>query len=158
MKKENQAHKLANTLICNIEQAARLGRRSAVQFFDKNENILVSFNDFLILETLFDNPNIHQRNLAKILVRGTANLSRDLDRLEKQGLIERAISIKDNRTVKTLKLSDEGHRIYQEACSNCVKHVEDIENIFSQKEFETFVGYINRLKTRLIETCGEVLE
>jgi hypothetical protein len=43
MKKENQAHKLANTLICNIEQVARLGRRSAVQFFDKNENILVSF-------------------------------------------------------------------------------------------------------------------
>ena len=44
----------------------------------------VSFNDFLILETLFDNPDIHQRNLAKILVRSVANLSRELDRLEKE--------------------------------------------------------------------------
>lgn len=158
MKKENQAHRLANTLICNIEQVSRLGRRSAVQYFDKNDNILVSFNDFLILETLFDNPDIHQRNLAKILVRGTANLSRDLDRLEKQGLIERVADIKDKRAVKTLKLSDEGSRIYQEACSNCVKHVENIENIFNQKEFETFKKYIDRLKIRLIETCGEVLE
>lgn len=158
MKKENQVHRLANTLICNIEQVARLGRRSATQYFDKNDNIPVSFNDFLILETLFDNPNIHQRSLAKILVRGTANLSRELDRLEKLDLIERDVNIKDKRIVKTLKLSDKGYKIYQEACDNCVSHVEEIENVFSQKEFEIFISYIIKLKKRLIETCGEVLE
>lgn len=158
MRKENQTHKLADTLICNIEQVARLGRHSASKFFDKNSNLSVSFNDFLILEALFDNPDIHQRNLAKILVRSVANLSRELDRLEKRGLIERTVDVKDRRTVKTLKLSEAGQQVYQKACETCVKQVENIENVFTQKEYETFMNYLFKLKNRLIETCGEVLE
>jgi DNA-binding MarR family transcriptional regulator len=158
MRKENQTHKLADTLICNIEQVARLGRHSASKFFDKNSNLSVSFNDFLILEALFDNPDIHQRNLAKILVRSVANLSRELDRLEKRGLVERTVDVKDRRTVKTLKLSEAGQQVYQKACETCVKQVENIENMFTQKEYETFMNYLFKLKNRLIETCGEVLE
>jgi DNA-binding MarR family transcriptional regulator len=158
MRKENQTHKLADTLICNIEQVARLGRHSASKFFDKNSNLSVSFNDFLILEALFDNPDIHQRNLAKILVRSVANLSRELDRLEKRGLVERTVDVKDRRTVKTLKLSEAGQQVYQKACKTCVRQVENIENVFSQKEYETFMNYLFKLKNRLIETCGEVLE
>jgi DNA-binding MarR family transcriptional regulator len=158
MRKENQTHKLADTLICNIEQVARLGRHSASKFFDKNSNLSVSFNDFLILEALFDNPDIHQRNLAKILVRSVANLSRELDRLEKRGLVERTVDVKDRRTVKTLKLSEAGQQVYQKACETCVKQVENIENVFTQKEYETFMNYLFKLKNRLIETCGEVLE
>lgn len=158
MRKENQTHKLADTLICNIEQVARLGRHSASKFFDKNSNLSVSFNDFLILEALFDNPDIHQRNLAKILVRSVANLSRELDRLEKRGLVERTVDVKDRRTVKTLKLSEAGQQVYQKACETCVRQVENIENVFSQKEYETFMNYLFKLKNRLIETCGEVLE
>lgn len=158
MRKENQTHKLADTLICNIEQVARLGRHSASKFFDKNSNLSLSFNDFLILEALFDNPDIHQRNLAKILVRSVANLSRELDRLEKRGLVERTVDVKDRRTVKTLKLSEAGQQVYQKACETCVKQVENIENVFTQKEYETFMNYLFKLKNRLIETCGEVLE
>ena len=158
MRKENQTHKLADTLICNIEQVARLGRHSASKFFDKNSNMSVSFNDFLILEALFDNPDIHQRNLAKILVRSVANLSRELDRLEKRGLVERTVDVKDRRTVKTLKLSEAGQQVYQKACETCVKQVENIENVFTQKEYETFMNYLFKLKNRLIKTCGEVLE
>lgn len=158
MRKENQTHKLADTLICNIEQVARLGRHSASKFFDKNSNLSVSFNDFLILEVLFDNPDIHQRNLAKILVRSVANLSRELDRLEKRGLVERTVDVKDRRTVKTLKLSEAGQQVYQKACETCVKQVENIENVFTQKEYETFMNYLFKLKNRLIKTCGEVLE
>ena len=158
MRKENQTHKLADTLICNIEQVARLGRHSASKFFDKNSNLSVSFNDFLILEALFDNPDIHQRILAKILVRSVANLSRELDRLEKRGLVERTVDVKDRRTVKTLKLSEAGQQVYQKTCETCVKQVENIENVFTQKEYETFMNYLFKLKNRLIKTCGEVLE
>ena len=158
MEKDKQMHKLADTLICNIEQVARLGRRSAVQFFDKNENILVSFNDFLILETLFDNPDIHQRNLAKILVRGTANLSRDLDKLEKREIIRRTVSVKNNRTVKTLKLTEQGENIYLDICQKCIEHVKNLEDIFSKDDLKTFMNLIQKYKARLIETCGEILE
>ena len=150
--------KLSNTLICNIEQVARLGRISAYRFFDKNENIEVSFNEFLILEVLYDNPEIHQRNLAKILVKGTANLSRDLDKLEKREIIRRTVSIKNNRTVKTLKLTKQGENIYLDICQKCIEHVKNLENIFPEDEFKTFMNLIQKYKARLIETCGEILE
>ena len=150
--------KLSNTLICNIEQVARLGRISAYRFFDKNENIEVSFNEFLILEALYDNPEIHQRNLAKILVKGTANLSRDLDKLEKREIIRRTVSVKNNRTVKTLKLTKQGENIYLDICQKCIEHVKNLENIFPEDEFKTFMNLIQKYKARLIETCGEILE
>ena len=150
--------KLSNTLICNIEQVARLGRISAYRFFDKNENIEVSFNEFLILEVLYDNPEIHQRNLAKILVKGTANLSRDLDKLEKREIIRRTVSVKNNRTVKTLKLTEQGENIYLDICQKCIEHVKNLEDIFSQDDLKTFMNLIQKYKARLIETCGKILE
>lgn len=150
--------KLSNTLICNIEQVARLGRISAYRFFDKNENIEVSFNEFLILEVLYDNPEIHQRNLAKILVKGTANLSRDLDKLEKREIIRRTVSVKNHRTVKTLKLTEQGENIYLDICQKCIEHVKNLEDIFSQDDLKTFMNLIQKYKARLIETCGEILE
>ena len=150
--------KLSNTLICNIEQVARLGRISAYRFFDKNENIEVSFNEFLILEVLYDNPEIHQRNLAKILVKGTANLSRDLDKLEKREIIKRTVSVKNNRTVKTLKLTEQGENIYLDICQKCIEHVKNLEDIFSKDDLKTFMNLIQKYKARLIETCGKILE
>ena len=148
-KKENQ--RLTDTLICNIEQVAKLGKHSATKFFDKNDSISVSFNDFLILETLHYNPNIHQRNLAKILVREAANLSRELEKLEKRGFVERTLNIKDKRIVKLLKLSEEGYKIYMETCDKCVKQIKNIETVFTEEEYETFLQYIIRFKKRLIE-------
>ena len=66
--------KLSNSLSCNVEQTARILRVSAFRFFEETENIPVSFNDFLIIETLFANPKIHQRDLAKLLFRGTIGI------------------------------------------------------------------------------------
>ena len=57
-----------------------------------------------------------------------------------------------------MKLSEAGQQVYQKACETCVKQVENIENVFTQKEYETFMNYLFKLKNRLIETCGEVLE
>ena len=150
--------KLSNSLSCNVEQTARILRVSAFRFFEETENIPVSFNDFLIIETLFANPKIHQRDLAKLLFRGTANLSRDLEKLETKNLIQRSIDTKNNRVVKTLMLTNEGEKIYQEVSSLALAHVKEIENIFTPQEHEQFLSYILRLRNRITETVGNILE
>ncbi len=151
-------NKLADTLICNIEQTARVGRVSAFRYFEENENINVSFNDFLVIEALYTNPKIHQRDLAKILFRGTANLSRDLEKLEKRGLIQRALETKNNRVVKTLLLTEEGEKVFHEVSALSSSHVKEIESIFTPEEHEQFLSYIIRLRNRLTETVGNILE
>ena len=155
---DKNLNKLADSLICNIEQTARVGRVSAFRYFEENENIKVSFNDFLVIEALYTNPKIHQRDLAKILYRGTANLSRDLEKLEKRGLIQRAIETKNNRVVKTLLLTKEGEAIYHEVSTQSLSHVKELESVFSPEEHEQFLSYITRLRNRLTETVGNLLE
>lgn len=152
MKDEKTPQKLSNALICRIEQVARLGRLSAHRFFEKNEKINITFNEFLILETLHDHPKIHQRNLAQIMLKDTANLSRDLDKLEKKEMIVRSVEIVKNRTVKTLTLSPYGKQIYFDICEQCIKNVEKIENVFSDKEYNKFIELIEKFQSRLLET------
>ena len=148
------SNNLSNTLICNLEQVARICRLSACHFFEKNKNIDIKFNDFLIIETLHLNPKIHQRYLAKILSKDTANLSRDLEKLEKRGLIERFIEIKENRTVKSIVLSKEGEKLYQEVSKHALNHINKIEEVFSKEEKELFLNYIERLKARINDTIS----
>ena len=113
---------------------------------------------FLILEALYANPKIHQRDLAKILFKGTANLSRDLVRLEDCGLIKRSIDVKAKRIVKTLMLTEEGERIFKDVSKISLKHVSEIEEIFTDEEYKQFLSYIERLQNRLTESVDMVFE
>ena len=108
MKKEDLNYILTNTLLFNLEQTARIARISAVHFFEENPQIDISYNDFSIIDAIFINPEIHQRDLAKLLAKDTANLSRDLERLEKKGILKRIVDTKSNRIVKKAVLTEFG--------------------------------------------------
>ena len=153
MDKTLQTHKISDSLICNLERTARVARVSAYRFFDENPNIDITFNEFLIIETLFDTPKIHQGDLARILSRGAANLSRDLEKLETKGIIKRTLETKDKRIVKTLVLTQTGENIYHNVMNESYNHVMEIEKIFSTEEYQQFLDYITRLKIKLAESC-----
>lgn len=158
MRNEKKLYKLSDSLSCNVEHTARLCRVSGFRYFEENTNLGISFNDFLIIEALHSNPKIHQRDLAKILFKGTANLSRDLEKLEQKKLIQRSIETKNNRIVKTLLLTQEGENLYNNISSQTLAHVKEIESIFTPEEHEQFLSYIMRLRNRLTETVGNILE
>ena len=158
MGKQARIHKLSDSILCHLENTAKIARVSAVRFFEEHEEINVSFHDFLILEALYANPKIHQRDLAKILFKGTANLSRDLVRLEDCGLIKRSIDVKAKRIVKTLMLTEEGERIFKDVSKISLKHVSEIEEIFTDEEYKQFLSYIERLQNRLTESVDMVFE
>ena len=145
MKKSN-ATKLSNSLICNLDKVARLGRATASRFFEKNKSFGISFNDFLILEALFDTPKINQKQLAKLILRETGNLSRDLEKLENRNFIKRTLKMENNRTVKILELTQVGNDTYLEICEQCLNHVEEIEKIFSKEELKLFINNITKVK------------
>ena len=145
--------KISDSLICNLERTARVARVSAYRFFEENPRIDVTFNEYLIIEALFDTPIIHQGDLARILSRGAANLSRDLEKLEVRGLIKRALDTKDKRIVKTLVLTKEGEQIYHNVMRECYCHVMDIESVFDEAEYKQFLGFIQRLNSKLVESC-----
>lgn len=158
MNSTNINHLIGETLLCNLERTARIARISAFRYFDENKNIDVTFNEYLILEALFSKPKIHQRDLAKLLCKGTANLSRDLEKLEKRGIIQRTLDVKGKRIVKTLELTPDGEKIYDDVNSQTYGHVMDIENIFTPEEHQRFIEYMERLKNRLTDSADMFFE
>ena len=149
---------LENSLILCLEHTAKIAKLSGIRFFEKEIKTDISYNDFVIIDTLHSHPHIHQRNLAKLLFKGTANLSRDLDKLEEKRLITRHIESKDNRIVKTLMLTTKGEQIYNEIGSIIEKRLAFIESIYTPEESELFRKFLIRLKDKLIETEGVVID
>jgi len=158
MDSTNINHLIGETLLCNLERTARIARISAFRYFEENKNIDVTFNEYLILEALFSKPKIHQRDLAKLLCKGTANLSRDLEKLEKLGFIQRTLDIRDKRIVKTLELTPLGEEIYNGVNSQTYGHIMEIENIFTPEEHQQFIEYMERLKNRLTDSTEMFFE
>lgn len=149
MKNKDSYYKLTDTLLFYLEHAARLSRISAMHYFEENPDISISYNDFSIIDSIYLNPEIHQRDLSKLLGKDTANLSRDLDRLEKQGFIVRSVDTKGKRIVKKIVLSEQGHNLRNNIACIASSHVQQIESVFTNKEKLQFKEYIQRLEDSL---------
>ncbi len=145
-------------LFSNIGHTSKILKIFAIRFFNKHKNTNVSFNEFDIIHTLKTNQNIHQRDLAKILLRGTANLSKDLNSLEQKKLIKRFIDIKNNRMVKKIQLTDLGNKLYNEIGVIFEKYAKDLENLYTEEEYKLFNSYLDRLKNKLTESVNMVFE
>jgi len=145
-------------LFSNIGQTSKILKIFAIRFFNEHKNTNISFNEFDIIHTLKTNQNIYQRDLAKILLRGTANLSKDLNSLENKNLIKRIVDIKDNRMVKRIQLTDLGNKLYNDIGEIFETYAKSLENLYTEKEYKLFNSYLDRLKNKLTKSVDMVFE
>ena len=155
---EDKVYKLSETLISNLESTARISKISAIRYFNEHKDMNITFHEFVIIDALYNFPNIHQRDLAKKLYIGTANLSRDLEKLEKRGLIQRNTNLKDKRMVKTLTLTDIGNKMYLDINGTVYQHVKDIESVLTNEEYNSFLNLLSKIKNKLTEDGVMVFE
>ena len=145
-------------IIIHIGQTSKILKIFAIRFFNEHKNTNISFNEFDIIHSLKNNPNIHQRDLAKILLRSTANLSKDLTSLEKKNLINRIVDIKNNRMVKRLQLTDLGKKLYDNIGEIFQVYANNLKNLYTEEEYKQFNSYLERLKNKLTESVDMVFE
>lgn len=101
-----QTH-FTDSIFYQIELTAKYCKLLGQQIFEKY-NAGLSVEEFSALDTLFCNPEICQRDLAKLILKDRANTGKLIDSLEKKGLVQRHLSIKNNRPVKIAKITEEG--------------------------------------------------
>ena len=150
--------KFSETLIHHLDNTAKIERTIGARYFDRHNEFDITYNNFLIIELLFTNPDIHQRNIARALLMGTANLSKELERMENKGLIKRKITEKNKKMVKTVKLTKKGEEIYHTIVDDWEKFVVDLESIYTKEELKTFTEFLLRMKNKLTESIDMVLE
>ena len=154
----NKQFEFSKTLMHHLDNTAKISRVLGARYIDQHNEFGITYNNFLIIELLFTNPDIHQRNIARALLMGTANLSKELDRMESKGLIKRKITEKNKKMVKTVKLTKKGEGIYHTIVGNWEKFVTNFESIYTKEEIETFTEFLLRMKNKLTESIDMVLE
>lgn len=96
-----------DSIYYELEKTARVLKILGVQVFEKIGSEIAA-EEHATLDTISCNPDICQRDLAKLILKDRANTGKILNSLEQKGLIQRCIDTKNNRLVKKTKITTKG--------------------------------------------------
>lgn len=147
-----QTH-FTDTIFYQIELTAKYCKLLGSQVFEKY-NAGISCEEYTVLDVLANSPKMCQRDLAKIILKDRANTGKLLDGLEKQGYITRTLSIKNNRPVKIVEITDEGRKKAEFVLDKIRPHYLQVKDMIDNSD----VAKVGELLQQLREILDETLE
>ncbi|MFA7467298.1 MAG: MarR family transcriptional regulator [Desulfotomaculaceae bacterium] len=103
---------------------------------------------WMIMNRLFEESGISQKELAERTLKDQAALTRTLDRMEKKGLIKRQISPHDRRSF-LVYLTDAGMALRNQIVPIAVECIEEAVKGFTEAEVKTLETLLTRLTANL---------
>ncbi len=147
-----QTH-FTDTIFYQIELTAKYCKLLGSQVFEKY-NAGISCEEYTVLDVLANSPKMCQRDLAKIILKDRANTGKLLDGLEKQGYITRTLSIKNNRPVKIVEITDEGRKKAEFVLDKIRPHYLQVKDMIDNSD----VAKVGELLQQLRKILDETLE
>ena len=145
-----QTH-FTDTIFYQIELTAKYCKLLGSQVFEKY-NAGISCEEYTVLDVLANSPKMCQRDLAKIILKDRANTGKLLDGLEKQGYITRTLSIKNNRPVKIVEITDEGRKKAEFVLDKIRPHYLQVKNMIDNSDVARVGELLQQLRKNLDET------
>ena len=148
-KKLSRAFKKVLYLCCainNMEYEKTLGRQIGVLYnrLSRRVNWLldeagagITIDQFRLLTMLWKEDGITQQQLAVLLGRDRASITRMVDILEEQGIINR-ISDKNDRRINLIHLSKKGRELEPTAAACAQQALDEMTRNFSETEKNAF--------------------
>ena len=135
-----------NSLTFQTEFTAKVFYNITKEFFESEINKRITFEEFIILDTIICYPHIDKNILAK----EKSVIERLLLKLISKHLIE---EVKQNRKEKNFlhyKLTNQGNKLYQEITLSKDKTIEILAKFISEKELLSFTKTLLKIKNILI--------
>lgn len=110
-----------DTLFYQIELTAKYCKLLGTQVFEQY-NTGITLEEYTVLDTILSTKDLCQRDLAKLILKDRANTGKLLDGLEKKGFVTRKLSIKNNRPVKIIEITNSGIEKVNEAAEKIRPH------------------------------------
>lgn len=126
MQEKLQNH-FTDSVFYEIELTAKYCKMMGAQLFE-DIDAGISIEEFSTMDTILCNPEICQRDLAKLILKDRANTGKILDNLENGGYIERHLAVKNNRPVKISRLTPKGEAKVLEISGVLKPHTEMIKS------------------------------
>ena len=140
-----------DTIFYQIELTARYCKLLGAQVFELF-NVGLSVEEFAILDTLSVMNGLCQRDLAKLILKDRANTGKLLDGLEKKGLVTRILSMKNNRPVKLIEITNEGKELAEDAAKKIRPHYSEIKKQINNSDIAKVGDLLTELRRILDET------
>lgn len=141
------------TIFYQVELTARYTKMLGTQLFGKL-GIGLTTEEFATLDCISAQADLCQRDLAKLILKDRANTGKLLDSLETKGFIERELTVKNNRPVKIIKITEEGRKIYTETYDKLEPHHKTVE----KKIANTSLSKVGELLKELREILEDSID
>ena len=126
---------LVNILNCKL-------KRHIASVF-KKEGINLTAEQFLVMDTLWNQGEMTQQNIAYIIQKDKNSVTQFIDNLEKKGLVQRVVDTADRR-VNNIKLSKAGLAMKDNTKKVAIAAVNDILEGIPEEELKDFVKVLNK--------------
>lgn len=115
---------------------------------DKLDDYNISLDQWIILSLIYQKEGSNQKKLAEVSHKDRAVITRILNKLENEGLIERKNSYHDKREF-LIYLTDKGNDLYKETAAIMSYNAQEIDDYFSENELKQFKSLLNNLRLKL---------
>jgi len=149
---DNNIPHFTESIFYQMEQIARYLEMEGKSFFSKITNGSLSAEEFRVLDVILCNPDICQRDLAKMILRDRVRTGRILDSLSEKNLIKRFNDVKNNRLVKKMELTELGEKYFYEISNKIHPYMQKLLENFTSTQAEELKGLLILLKQALSET------
>lgn len=137
-----------------IEKTARMLQLCAKFTFTKKIKLGITHDEFLILDTLINNPNISQSDLSKMVLKGRSHTSKIIVSLEKKQYLTRSQSTKNGKMIYNMTVTNNGLELYNKAMQVLKNEIEvwnkNIGDSSSLKE------ELKKIQNFIIENVGDI--
>ncbi|MEM6766808.1 MAG: MarR family transcriptional regulator [Bacteroidota bacterium] len=133
----------SETIFYQIEKAIKQYRTMAQSNLNKL-GYKITLNQILLMIQIDRKPEISQVELAELLFKDVASITRMTELLVKEGFVERAEN-KNDRRKKELKITPRGKMILELAIPVILENRETAQHNITQKEKETLYKILNKL-------------
>lgn len=139
------------SIIYLMEQVVVYFKIKGAQFASQLD-MNITIDQFAVLDAIYCNDDICQRDLSKIVLKDRSNTGRILNILEDNGFIKRAVETKGKRLVKKIYITEQGKKVIEENHEKLRNGFHKIFEDVSQEEFDILRRTLNKLKDRLSKT------
>jgi DNA-binding MarR family transcriptional regulator len=144
----NKIPHYTESIFYELKQTARVMKFHAEQQFSQL-GIDLTPEEYSILDTVMCNPELCQRDLAKLLLLDRANTGRILNKLEERKFITRRVDTKNNRLVKKVIITKQGIKELDNINNKIMDRFLTITEKIPPEEFESVKLSIRQLRINL---------
>lgn len=109
----------------------------------KANGINLTAEQFLVMDTLWNQGEMTQQNIAYIIQKDKNSVTQFIDNLEKKGLVQRVVDASDRR-VNNIQLSPAGMAMKDETKQVAIDAINEILEGIPEEELVIFVDVLNR--------------